>query len=41
MAGAGANANLIFKTLEGKSDAERKAIIEDYKKKYGKDLPAS
>ncbi|MEQ8170336.1 MAG: hypothetical protein ABRQ38_15735, partial [Candidatus Eremiobacterota bacterium] len=39
MAGTGANANLIFKTLEGKSDAERKAIIEDYKKKYGKDLP--
>ncbi|MEQ8172200.1 MAG: annexin, partial [Candidatus Eremiobacterota bacterium] len=38
MAGTGANANLIFKTLEGKSDAERKAIIEDYKKKYGKDL---
>jgi annexin A7/11 len=38
MAGAGTGENLIFKTLEGKSDAERKAIIEDYKKKYGKDL---
>ncbi|MEQ8172752.1 MAG: annexin, partial [Candidatus Eremiobacterota bacterium] len=38
MAGAGTGENLIFKTLEGKSDGERKAIIEDYKKKYGKDL---
>lgn len=38
MEGLGTDEKLIFRTLEGKSQEERDAIIKEYKEKYGSDL---
>ena len=38
MDGLGTDEKSIFRTLEGKTEKERKAILDDYKSKYGVDL---